>query len=125
MSARQTRGQLKRDLKILNKRLNKKTEKEIRQLVFKIHAKTVLGTPVDTGLLRNSWKLTANNIDKTPGKPGTTLPTTPQLGSFKLGNLIFITNAVFYARYIEFGTAKIAARKMLGNAIRAVSRTIR
>ncbi|ASS76819.1 hypothetical protein CIG75_18980 [Tumebacillus algifaecis] len=59
-------------------------EECIREIALRLLAKTVARTPVDTGLLRRSWQITA--VRRVPG-----------------GYQVDVFNPVEYAKFVEFG----------------------
>lgn len=80
-----------------------------RQTAQEVSQRVVTATPVDTGFLRGSWQPSI-------GRPG---PATPGDASAKValtisgmraGDMFYMTNGAKYAKFVEFGTSKMAPR---------------
>lgn len=91
----------------------------IIKIALDIYRNTIRKTPVDTGLLRNSWFIALNEVTDQIGLAGETLPSGQELAALETvpGDTLFIFNNVEYAEYIEFGTDRIAPRLMLTRSI--------
>lgn len=79
-------------------------EKAFRSVAMSIQKETARKTPVDTGRLRGNWMLGVNS----PNAEGL---------SIKLGDVVYITNNLPYARRIEYGYSKQAPEGMLRRTI--------
>jgi HK97 gp10 family phage protein len=90
----------------LTKETVKDLKKDIQNIVTDtgthVKRKARLYTPVDTGLLRSSWK------KKSSGS------------GFK--RKVVISNDVFYGVFVEFGTIRMAPRRMLKRAVMSANR---
>jgi len=67
--------------------------------------------PVDTGRLRDSWNATEGEAPE-PVEPGI-----DTLDGFELGDTAWISTAVPYAGFVEFGTSRMAARRFVAQAL--------
>lgn len=92
--------------------------------VFRTAAQYVINdvamrTPVDTGTLRASWIVTLDGPlplrdDIRPGSiPAQMQDYTLTIAGANLGDTIFASFVAGYARYVEFGTYKMAPRAMV------------
>ena len=84
--------------------LNREINKIIEQTGIDVHNWVAQGTPVDTGLLKKSWVLKISTKHKR--------------------KRVQIENNVHYAAHVEWGTIKMAPRRMLRNAKRRGRRTM-
>lgn len=105
---------------------------EIQQrLALDLLTRVVLLTPVDTGALRGNWQVTISQIPtrvlKVKDKEGdkTIAKGTRKINSLKpnpRGYVIYLSNNMEYASYVENGTSKMAPRHMLRRALIAVNK---
>ncbi len=109
---------LKRDLD----RLSEQAE-EIRQVaILKLGRRCILGTPVDTGLARNSWQFSTNaplfrvvqQRDRTGNRALSRLGS--KLSRSELGDTFFIQNRARYILTLERGRRfNVVARRVTGS----------
>ncbi len=98
-------------------------EEEMKKYFGILFRTAVKLSPVYTGAFRASWRISFNAVrsDTTPGH----LPVAPIRGAsfrwpsgFKLGDTIYVSNALPYAELIEYGSwSKQAPSGVLGLAI--------
>jgi hypothetical protein len=101
----------------------------IMALGQEIFKRAVRSTPVDTGYLWAGWRITVNAPDKEffptsarPPEGQVHLMPAPFPRSFPSPfKIMYITNNVEYAAFVEFGTIKMAGRFMLTRAVAEVS----
>lgn len=104
-------------------RINKRNAERLRLVLQESHteiaSRTIERSPVDSGLFRNNWfsglnnpnlKVTANVAKKAFGTGGgarfnEALQLTTE---FTMGDVLFLTNSLPYARRIEFGWSQMA-----------------
>jgi len=106
-----------------------------RKLAFDILKHAVMYTPVRTGYLRFNWQVGVNDIPDTPvgERPKTRVvnnkevvvgkklpPASTAIPKPQPYSIIYLSNPVEYAQYVEEGTAKVPASKMLARAIQNV-----
>lgn len=93
-------------------------------------------TPVDTGFLRASWYASLNTPQGKAPSPKSEANTTPNvappmtvarlnltIGTMKAEDTVYIINGAKYARHVEYGTSRMAARGFVRKTI-AQARTI-
>ncbi len=86
-----------------------------RQTCFEMGQRVVQRTPVDTGFLRGSWQPSVGSPELAKGKLDPAgLSALSDLGvkvaGIKPGDAFFMLNNAAYARFIEYGTSKMAGR---------------
>ena len=86
-----------------NKMLDQGTQKIVDQTGVDTKRFAEAGTPVDTGALRASWKI------QTSGKGAKR--------KVVIANTVFDRTGVDYAPFVEYGTIKMAPRRMLTKAL--------
>jgi hypothetical protein len=87
------------DIAKWRKSIEQDSEKMLVTLCLSIQSRTIEKTPVDTGRLRNNWFIGVN-------KPAETLVSY----NIKLGDRVYLTNNLPYARRIEYdGWSKVKA----------------
>lgn len=112
--------------------------KERLEAVFKESAQRTISlmvkyTPVDTGFLRASVRASTSAMPKiiptakgggvnVPYDSGAVLMT---IAGAKLGQTIYVGYTANYARHVEYGTSKMAARRFVGRAASQWQRTVR
>tara|TARA_R110000823_G_C15878557_1_gene494834 strand:+ start:534 stop:920 length:387 start_codon:yes stop_codon:yes gene_type:complete len=98
----------KRDLSRFVKKTNNMTEKVFKGTTIGLFNKVVQRTPVETGRLRNSWQPSVNSPSDSTKEGGSNTIETTVLGS-KIGDKIYITNNLPYAKEIEGGSSRTKA----------------
>ena len=73
----------------------------VRAVALNLFDDIIKQTPVDTGALRGSWVLSVNHIAASGGD--TTSSAQTKLSSAGLGDIVYISNHLPYARVIEYG----------------------
>jgi hypothetical protein len=81
-----------------------------RQTALEMSAKVVTRTPVDTGFLRSSWQPSIGNPASGSSASGATPDVSLTVSNMKAGDTFWMTNNASYARFVEFGTSKMAGR---------------
>ncbi len=91
-----------KDVEKWRKSIMADTEKAFATICLSIQSETMRKTPVDTGRLRGNWMLGINN------------PYGNDSGiSIKLGDTVYLTNNLPYARKMEYGGSQQAPTGML------------
>jgi hypothetical protein len=96
-----------------------------RKIALDVLRGAVMYTPVDTGYLRFNWQVGINTLPtealgkrpkekKALGKPSMSVSKAPKY------SIIYISNPVEYADYVEEGSPTIKAHKMLARALQDV-----
>lgn len=103
-------------------RFPQKLDALARQTCQEVSERVINDTPVDTGFLRSSWQPSlgkpeaANGAVGQQGKALTEISLTiPQM---RAGDVYYLTNNAEYARFIEFGTSKMAGRFMVTDNVK-------
>jgi hypothetical protein len=97
------------DISAFAKKAQDKAEQAIRKVVIDLSNRIVLKTPVDSGRLRANWQLTLNRpaigeLDEEDKNGGKTIArNTSKAFGLRLGQTVFITNNMPYAKIVEFG----------------------
>lgn len=86
-----------------------------RQTCMEMAERVVRATPVDTGFLRGSWQPAINEPQTKDGSPDPTgvqsIATVMAVGNqVKPGDHFYMLNNASYAKFVEFGTVKMAGR---------------
>ena len=94
----------------------------VRRLALSIYTNTILKTPVDTGMLRNSWLIGVNQDPEGVGSAGAAGAAASAVAMASMvgvlpGDSIIIINNVEYAVYVEEGSDRNAPRAMLRRSI--------
>ncbi len=100
-------------------------EKIQRKIALDVLRHAVMYSPVDTGYLRFNWQVGINNLPTEPrgerptkskalGRPSTSIGKLPKYA------IVYISNPVEYAEYVEEGSPTIKANKMLARALQDV-----
>jgi hypothetical protein len=104
------------DIAKWRKNIEQDSEKMLVTLCLSIQSRTIEETPVDTGRLRNNWFLGVNqpNLDSTDTSNKSGGDAINQglsvRYSIKLGDRVYLTNNMPYARRIEYdGWSKVKA----------------
>lgn len=79
-----------------------------RKVGFELQSRVINKSPVDTGRLRGNWNVSMNSIDVTeyaPDKVGGAVMAraNSELSTYKIGDMIYITNSLPYVSTLEFG----------------------
>lgn len=93
----------------------------IRDFSFNLIERIIDRTPVKTGFLRNSWSASLDQPSRKTGAPGTGGADLSGIGlvlsQATLKNRIYLTNNANYAKYVEFGTSRMAPRAMVRSTL--------
>lgn len=83
-----------------------------RQTSLEMGARVVNKTPFDTGFLRSSWQPSIGApVTGQSGEAGGPPPDVAlSIANMKAGDTFWMTNNASYARFVEFGTSKMAGR---------------
>ena len=121
------------DLSNFLKDVNKFAEENFQNLAMRAHARVVQLTPFDTGRLMASWNLSVDvpDVRTAPlgqqsysSAEGMALASSPNALNAKLGQTIYITNAVEYAIYVEDGSPTTRPYKMTAMTVMEVEQFI-
>lgn len=101
----------------------RKMEKAVRKIALDVFADTINATPVKSGRLRGAWLTSIGS--PAGGDPGTLdksggvsiARASGVVAGAELGDVIYMVNNVEYALYVENGTARMAPRRMVGQAV--------
>ena len=119
-------GNLEAGLLAFEGDVHKQAKLIVRKIALDVFRGAVDRSPVISGLLKGSWNVGVNVEEKQlgagPGASGKRFA--QQIGKFKLGDTIVISNPVEYAEYVENGTPKMAPRKMLLSSAIAVRESL-
>lgn len=102
-------GDARRTITDLANKLPRARADALTETDDEILTETIAGTPVQTGRLKRGFEVAAGQTSATHTTDRTE---------------ISATNTVRYAGYVEFGTRRMAARRMLGRAIARILPTI-
>lgn len=102
----------------------------VRQTCQEVAYNVVRDTPVDTGFLRGSWQ---PSIGKPEGAVGKTDPSgaiaaaevSLVAAQMKAGERFFMINNAKYARFVEYGTSKMAPRYFVTDNVKRFSAIVR
>lgn len=87
-----------------------------RQTALEVSTQVVVKTPVDTGFLRSSWQPSIGSPKAGPAaSAGPDVSLT--VSNLKPGDTYWMTNNASYARFVEFGTSKMAGRFFLTDTV--------
>ena len=93
------------DLAKFENKVKRDTELMFVSLCLSIQKETMRKTPVDTGRLRSNWFLGVNKVANSEGEVSYNI---------KLGDVVYLTNNLPYARRIEYeGWSNQASNGML------------
>ena len=86
-----------------------------RQTCMEMAERVVRATPVDTGFLRGSWQPAINAPELKDGSPdpsgGQSIAEVMAVGNaVKPGDHFYMLNNASYAKFVEYGTSKMAGR---------------
>lgn len=95
-------------LKAHTKKLEKLTKKEVKEGVFAVGLKgLIFKTPVDEGTARGNWNVEINKIDDSTNEGNQTYHALTEgkntIDKFKMGDIIYFTNALPYINRLEYG----------------------
>ena len=96
-------------------------EDGIKETVTTVHELVTRNTAVDTGLARSNWQVTKNTPASNPLPIGSAQSNIIQaLGlNYSAGNVYYITNAVDYVYYLNYGSSRRAGDFFVESSIRA------
>ena len=109
----------------------KGSEEVVRAAAISLFSEIIKRTPVDTGRLRGNWQASlespATGKLSTVDKAGiTSINKVKQKASeFKVNDIIYLTNNLEYAQYIENGTPHIIPFGMVKTTLRDFRATIK
>ena len=110
--------QFRRRFRELLERAGSKAELVARKVALDLHVSLVMKSPVDTGRFRANWvmqyaatPLIIEGNDKSGG--GSIAAASAVLGSFVIGQRIFMTNSLPYAIPLEYGHSSQAPAGMV------------
>lgn len=98
-----------------------------RKMVLDVLERVIYYTPRDTGYLTFNWQIGINALPVTPigirpkGKDKLPLPAV-FMGAVPKFSVVYLSNPVEYAGYVEHGTPRMPASQMLGRAMQDVLR---
>jgi len=102
-------------------------ETYLREYGQSLMEKGVQNTPVQEGFLRNSWYVTPNPADRrgtarTPDKSGqqAVAQANLTLSTMKVGDTLYFLNGAKYARFVEYGTSRMAPRAFVRKTLSQV-----
>ena len=86
-----------------------------RQTCMEMAERAVRATPVDTGFLRGSWQPAINSPELKEGSPdpsgAQSIAEVMAVGNgIKPGDRFYMMNNASYAKFVEYGTSKMAGR---------------
>lgn len=120
-------GQFSLDLSRLAEKAKGNTQFVVRKVMLELFTRTVMKTPVDTGLARNSW-FTGNGAIPAP-KSGAPNPSgsdsitriSVDIGELKIeGQTIYLINNLPYIQNLEYGGSKQAPQGMVRLSIQEI-----
>lgn len=93
-----------------------------RQVCYEMGFRVVMKTPVDTGFLRGSWQ---PSIGQPADAKGATDPAGAKalsdvsltIADVKAGDRFYMLNNASYARFVEYGTTRMAARYYVSDTV--------
>jgi len=106
---------------------NKATQAQIegiaRQTCMEMAERAVRATPVDTGFLRGSWQPSLNVPETKVGSPdpagGQAIAAVMTVGNSVMpGDRFYMLNNASYAKFVEYGTSKMAGRFFVQNTVK-------
>lgn len=120
-------GQFSLDLSRLVEKAKGQTQLVVRKVMLELFTRTVLKTPVDTGLARNSW-FTGNGTIPAGGQGGAKASgadsinrISAEIGSLKIeGQTIYLINNLPYIQKLEYGSSKQAPQGMVRLSIQEI-----
>lgn len=97
--------------------LNQRSTQLLTLLVAETDAQLKMRSPVDTGRFRASWTIAVGQPDthvQPPVAPGQTIAQpAPQIPALAIGQVVYLTNALPYARALEYGSSAQAPQGMV------------
>ena len=120
----------KKNFAALLKRAGDKVDTVVRKTALELQSELIRRSPVDTGRFRSNWNcglgtintITTDSVDKEGS--GTLARTQATLGSWKPGDMIYLTNSLPYARPLEYGHSKQAPSGMVRLTVTDYSLTL-
>lgn len=120
-------GQFSLDLSRLVEKAKGQTQVAVRKVVIELFSKTVLKTPVDTGLARNSW-FTGNGSIPAAGQGEAKRSgadsigrITAEVAGLKIeGQTIYLINNLPYIQKLEYGSSQQAPSGMVRLSIQEI-----
>lgn len=118
------------DLNKVLKKAGKNASAIARKIALELYTKVVEKSPVDSGRLRGNWNIGINNIDdmEYPEDRASygSLPSgssftrnTSALSTFKIGDIIFISNNMDYIYKLEYGLYNNGPKTVGGYSLQA------
>ncbi len=114
--------QFNADIRAWAKKANANLDALARQTAQEVAAQVVQKTPVDTGFLRGSWQPSIGAPTDAVGSAdpsGATAQSQVTLvaAQFNRGERFFMINNAAYARFVEYGTSKMAGRYFVNDTV--------
>jgi hypothetical protein len=103
------------DMARIAKKTNKSLENTIKTTAIELFSSVIRDTPVDEGRAKGNWQATlgsmADGTVSTLDRSGsaTISKMRATVGGFDLGEVIWLTNNLPYARRLEYGWSKVQA----------------
>jgi|SRR5215471_11142734 len=128
--------QLQVDVDKLAEILGRRVESVMEYLALDLENRFIQSNPVDSGYCRSNWRNSAGQLDTSVNTPPTAseraankgrkgwyapAPSASVKGTVKSGSSVYVTNSTYYLRFLEEGTAKMAPRHFVKNAVDAVT----
>jgi len=131
--------QIKTDINRLIKRLNIDSEVFIRRIALEVFKGVIQKNPVDTGFSRYNWNVTPNSSDtnvyggsrenfaenKAEGAQRAAARNSEQIWALDRARHYFVTNNVYYIKYLEEGSAGRPGYHMAKRTINEVQARLR
>lgn len=106
--------QFSADLGAWAKKAGDKLDALARQVCQEVSYRAVTNTPVDTGFLRSSWQPSIGAPQAAVGAAGAQgaplAAVSLVCAGVKVGDIFWMTNNARYAKFVEYGTSKMAGR---------------
>lgn len=103
----------------MKRRLHDKSDKLVRGVALEGMGRIMRRTPVDTGRARANWNVAVGQIDRSVNEESFDQSGAQQrgqgviLGSFRAGDVLYITNSLEYVPALERGSSRQAPQGMV------------
>lgn len=94
-------------------------EKDVRRTALAVDRELVLNTPVDTGRARSNWIPSLNVPEVRLVEPGQKPDVAAATASYKLSDIIFISNSLPYIKRLNDGHSKQAPAGFVEASVQA------
>lgn len=109
-------------------KLLNRSKREVRKIIRDVAKETIMGTPVDTGLLINNWYASNRKVpnqstmatDKT-GK-NSLARVDAALNRLQIGQTFYMANSLPYARVVEYGQYPNPPKNPTGKTVNGFSK---